>query len=219
MSHNVDHIIWACRELAGGIEELEAMTGVRAEAGGKHPGLGTHNALIHLGDRSYLEIVAPDPDQAGGPWASSLLAMAGTGPLHWAVARPKLGNYRHGLSALIGGGNEVVRASRRHPTLGLLSWELLLLPHHEFGCLVPFLIDWRDSPHPTEPLEPACALNKVRITTPQLAELLKIGSWLGLDAEFVFGIEAKLEFLIYTPKGEVTLETAQPLPAGVSFSE
>jgi hypothetical protein len=217
MSCNIDHIIWACQELGSGIEKLETMTGARAEAGGKHPGLGTHNALIHIGNRSYLEIVAPDPDQGGGPWSRSLQAMTGPGLLHWAVARPKLGDYRNGLPGLIGGGNEIMQASRQHPTLGPLRWQLLLLANHEFGCLVPFLIDWRDSAHPAELLEPVCTLTEVRITTPRLPELLKIASWLRLDAEFAVGEESKLEFLIDTPRGEIKLETAHPLPAGVSF--
>ena len=35
----------------------------RATLGGKHPGRGTRNAFIALGPNSFLEIVAPDPDQ------------------------------------------------------------------------------------------------------------------------------------------------------------
>ncbi len=71
MNNNIDHIVWACPDLDSGIEDFAAITGVRAQAGGKHADLGTHNALMHLGDRCYVEIGAPDPDQDGGPWSHS----------------------------------------------------------------------------------------------------------------------------------------------------
>jgi hypothetical protein len=46
-----------------GIDEIEKLLGVRATLAGKHPGRGTKNAFIALGPNSFLEIVAPDPDQ------------------------------------------------------------------------------------------------------------------------------------------------------------
>lgn len=217
MNPDIDHIVWACQDLSAGIDDIEAITGVRAQAGGKHSELGTHNALIHMGNRSYLEIVAPDPDQPGGPWSRSLQKLPGPGVLHWVIARSHLEQYATGLDGLVGGGNEVKHVSRQHPTLGLLEWELLMIPKHEFGCLVPFLIDWGDSTHPTEVLEHRCTLNHVRITSPELADLMKVAAWLGIDASYSDGHEAKLEFLIDTPIGEVTLGTPLPLPLGVSF--
>lgn len=218
MKSNVDHLIWACLDLEAGIDKFEALTGVRAEVGGKHPGLGTHNALVHIGNRSYLEIVAPDPDQDGGPWARTLEKMPEPGLLHWVIARPNLGDYVSGLPGLVGGENEIMGVSRKHPKLGMLRWELMLLPKHEHGCLVPFLIDWRDSSHPTESLDHVCTLKKVCVTTPRLSDMSKIGSWLGLNASLADGSEAKLEFFLDTPKGEVRLESPQPLPDGVSFN-
>ena len=60
----VDHLVWCVPDLDAGIRALEAMTGVKAVAGGRHPGVGTHNALLSLGDTaSYIEIIAPDPGQ------------------------------------------------------------------------------------------------------------------------------------------------------------
>ena len=218
MTNNIDHIVWACRDLDSGIEDIEALTGVRAQPGGRHPDLGTHNALMHLGGRCYFEIVAPDPEQDGGPWSRSLQEMAEPGLLHWVISQSGLSNYSNGLSGLIGGDNEVIAISRQHPKLGLLNWEILMLPKHNHGCLVPFLIDWGESTHPTDVLEHGCTLRSVRITTPELPDMMKIVSWLGVDADFAEGKESKLEFFIETPKGEVTLATPEPLPVGVSFS-
>ena len=218
MNSGIDHIVWACPDLESGIADFETMSGVRAQAGGKHPKLGTHNALVHLGNRCYLEIVAPDPDHDGGPWSRSLQEKTEPSLLHWVAARPNLSNYTNGLSGLIAGDNKVTSISRQHPKLGLLSWEILLLPQHEFGCLVPFLIDWGESTHPTELLEHRCTLRNVRISTPNMPDLMKIGAWLGIDAEFVDANEAKLEFLIDTPNGRKTIATTQPLPIGVTFS-
>ena len=59
----VDHLVYATPDLDRGIAEIEKLVGVRATLGGKHPGRGTRNAFIALGPNSFLEIVAPDPDQ------------------------------------------------------------------------------------------------------------------------------------------------------------
>jgi probable HAF family extracellular repeat protein len=59
----VDHLVYATPDLDRGVDEIEKLLGVRATFGGKHPGRGTKNALIALGPNSFLEIVAPDPDQ------------------------------------------------------------------------------------------------------------------------------------------------------------
>lgn len=59
----LDHIILGCNDLDAGIRFVQERIGVRAAPGGVHPDRGTANALLSLGDRHYLEIMAPDRTQ------------------------------------------------------------------------------------------------------------------------------------------------------------
>ncbi len=55
----LDHVVWAVPNLQMGIEAFEQLTGVNPVKGGVHPDYGTHNALVRIGEKSYLELLAP----------------------------------------------------------------------------------------------------------------------------------------------------------------
>src|SRR5882724_12378307 len=82
----LDHILLGCNDLQRGIDFVEQHTGVRAAFGGVHPGRGTQNALLSLGIRRYLEIIAPDPQQhTDNPLAKHLLGLKEPRLVGWAA--------------------------------------------------------------------------------------------------------------------------------------
>jgi hypothetical protein len=62
MNFEIDHIVLAARTLNEGAAFVRERFGFEPSPGGKHAGLGTHNLLVPLQRRRYLEIIAIDPD-------------------------------------------------------------------------------------------------------------------------------------------------------------
>jgi hypothetical protein len=60
----IDHVIYAAVDLDVAAARLESEFGLRARAGGRHEGMGTHNRIVPLGG-GYLELLAvADPEEA-----------------------------------------------------------------------------------------------------------------------------------------------------------
>ena len=86
----VDHVLLGTSDLDRGIAWLEERVGLRAEVGGVHPGVGTRNALLSLGNRQYLEVIAPDPAQTNLSFPIDLRSLEKPRLVTWAVRTPDL---------------------------------------------------------------------------------------------------------------------------------
>ena len=144
-----DHLIFGVPVLEDGVRQLETRWGVRAQPGGHHQGLGTHNALLGLGEGAYLELIAPDPDQPPPPRPRpfGLDALDHPRLVAWAVRADDLDRrVAHTRTQGYDPGDplELQRTTARGTPL---RWRLT--PKALAGGPIPFLIDWGDAIHPS----------------------------------------------------------------------
>lgn len=175
----LDHLILGASDLARGIKFVEEHTGVRASAGGVHPGRGTRNALLSLGPRCYLEILAPDPKQPTLAWFRSLPQLTEPRLVGWMVHPGDLAALaerlrRSGISC-----DGPIESSRQRPDGRTLRWKLLCLAD---DLQLPFFIEWSaDSPHPADDAPSGLSLVRFEILSPKPDELQRTFEILGLD--------------------------------------
>jgi hypothetical protein len=179
----IDHLIYRAPDLARAVADVEERFGVRARAGGKHIGLGTHNALLALGPRTYLEIIAPDPSQAqpSVPRPFGIDRVGRGGLVGWAITCPDIDAAVAEARSRGYDPGEVADMQRATPTGAVLRWRLTLnaIP----GSLVPFLISWGDTEHPARSAPRGLILESFYLEHPDPASLAPVLHALGADAE------------------------------------
>lgn len=209
MAIELDHLMWGAPTLEEGMAEAERLFGVAAAPGGVHPGLGTQNALLSLGDRFYLEIIAPDPEQElSGTFGERIAGLDGCGLITWAAAAPGLAALAAKAAGLEITARGPVATERRTPAGDLLKWELLFLGGHRFPGLVPFFIDWLETPHPATTNPVAGQYRSLEIRTPDADALNGIFSGLGMAMTAQEADAPELTAVIETEHGEVRLSKA-----------
>lgn len=203
----VDHLVYATPDLARGVAEIEALTGVRASFGGQHPSWGTHNCLLALGADTYLEIIAPDPSQPAPAGARHF----GIDDLHrsrfvtWAARGADLAQFTRTVArrgVLLG---EVLSGSRVRSDGELLSWQLTSPWALLEGGTIPFFIDWGLSPHPAASAAAGLSLAELRAEHPFPSVLARALDSLGVDLPIRQAPRASLVATIDSPNGRIEL--------------
>jgi hypothetical protein len=206
---SVDHLVFATPDLNLGIQRVEDLLGVRATPGGQHPGRGTRNALIALGPGRYLEIIGPDPDQPTPPTARTFGIDDLKEPrlVAWAARALDL---EHQASDAAGHGvalGDVSSGSRRRPDGLLLSWRFTP-PQAAMtigGGVVPFLIDWGKSPHPSASAASGVTLVALRAEHPEPEHVKGILERLGIALAVGPGPRPALLATVQCPRGRVEI--------------
>jgi len=173
----IDHVLVAVADLAEAARELEARHGLVSLEGGRHPGWGTENRIVPLGD-SYLELVAvADAGQAAlkpfGRWVAAARPSRAA-PLGWAVRPGDLDGVARRLALEVADGARVTRDGQ------LLSWRLAGVEQAAAEPFLPFFIEWE--PGTPFPGAAAAAHRAGRLRVAELGlsgDAGRLAAWLG----------------------------------------
>lgn len=203
----IDHLVYGVAALAPAADHLERLLGVRPEPGGKHEGLGTHNALLALGTGVYLELIAPDPEQPEPerPRPFGLDTLRAPGFVGWAARAGQLSERVATARARGYDAGEVLAMSRATPAGRRLHWTLTFRDEPFGEGLVPFLIDWGDTPHPSETAPAGCTLREIRAEHPDPEPIVNALRALDVELPLQRGPQPALVAAIEGPGGTVEL--------------
>jgi len=207
----LDHLVVAAATLEQGEDHLERLLGVRPRRGGKHVVMGTHNSVLRLGERVYLEVIAVDPE-APPPKRPRWFALDRAAMREALAEAPRL---IHWVAR-----TDDVDAARRACTIdpgpvhamerGAFRWSITIPDdgHLPGDGVVPTLIQWSDARHPTDTMQESRArLVAVSAAHPEPARIRSALERLSLGEtlKVTFGTPPRLAAMLQTPRGAVTL--------------
>ena len=204
MAATLDHLVWAARDLDEAVEQLYERSGVRAEPGGQHPELGTHNALARVGVHTYLEVLAPDPRLRAGTLARQLAALPAPALLMWA-ARTRNAAATARSAQTEGYGATMVEGRRTGVDGEELRWTNVFVSRHGAGTLIPFFIQWHGARHPAVHAADGMRLTSFSIETSRPESLRLVLAALDVKVVVRKGLRDRLIARMVTPRGPLEL--------------
>ena len=147
-------------------------------AGGRHPGWGTANCIVPLGD-AYLELVtvvdaAAAARSSFGRWVSALQRDV-LRPVGWAVRTEELDDVASRLGLTIEGGSRTGRDG------GLVCWRSAGVDEAAAEPALPFFIEWAPGTQLPGHAPTVHAAGKVCVAEVRVSgDAHEIESWLGM---------------------------------------
>lgn len=214
--NTLDHIVVAAHSLEQGVAWLQERLGVSLPVGGVHKTMGTHNHLMRLGEQSYFELIAINP-QGEIPQSPRWF------DLDQALLRESLQHEPRLITWVMNTNNLQQLASTVDFDIGKptalsrdgLSWEIALTDDGRLLAdgLLPYCLQWHSSPHPaTGMAELGCQLASLTLfhnRVDWLEERLQaLGARHLVQVESIEDARAPyLSAVIDCPKGQVTLDS------------
>jgi len=161
----LDHIIIGCTISISASTSLKKIPACVPHSEASIPAGGTRNALLSLGERRYLEIIAPDSSQGQIVHFPQILGMTEPRLIAWAVHPPDIA-----ATAKLLRENQIAfkgpdDGSRQRPDGHVLNWKTINLADDRHG-LLPFFIEWSaDSVHPSKDAPAGSRLEYFEIMT------------------------------------------------------
>jgi len=205
----IDHIVYCVPNLEEAIIHFKNKLGVNATIGGKHSLKGTKNALIHLGEQCYLELLAIDDHNHGvsPPRWMGIDLVKKPQITRWAIQSDHLIDDQKIVQTYNPLMGIIEEGQRRTPDNILLKWQMTLPLAEPEVELIPFLLNWENSAHhPTDKMEVKCSLQFIKFYGKENLENTKrCFQDLSIDYKIHYSKETKITATIEGPKGIVQI--------------
>lgn len=187
MNVAIDHLVIAAETLAQGAEYVQKRLGVDIPFGGVHPKMGTHNLLMQLGNTSFIEVIAINPDATNpahprwfGLDDAHIRRSLKDGPalLTWVVNTRNINSLMQNSSFDFGQAELISR--------GDLNWHFGLPEDGRLlaGGILPYVIQWQSDKHPTESMkDTGCKLRQLTLYHSNAAWLKSILESIGITQQ------------------------------------
>lgn len=198
----LDHLVYGTPDLEATVASLSERLGVAPAVGGSHPGLGTRNYLYSLGNGSYFEIVGPDLSQDVAPQWFGVAALTRPRMVGWAIRTAKIDLVVAGARERGYDPGNPVAMSRQGSDGSLLEWQLTMPPADP---VVPFLVDWGTTRHPSGRGLPVVTLESFGAEHPDPLSIRRVLGTLGVGLELTRAAHTRLKAVLTGTDGRVEL--------------
>lgn len=206
----IDHLVVTAPTLASGMQYVEQTLGCRMQPGGQHSRMGTHNALLKIGDQCYLEVISIDPE-AEPPrrkrWfeLDTLLSENPPRLATWVMRTNDICKVTNATDQTLGSVEEMSR--------GALEWQITIPSdgHLPLQGIAPAVIQWKDDVHPASRLaESSVSLIHLAGHHSDARQILAFLNAVNFEGSFSVveppdGVSIGLTATFQTPKGLVVL--------------
>jgi hypothetical protein len=171
LESTIDHLVVTAPGLQIGCRYIRETLGLAMHPGGEHTRMATHNCLLKLGDKCYLEVIAINPD-----------APAPNRPRWFLLDDPSTkGKVR--LTTWLARSNDILSAVAKSPldlgevetmSRGVLEWRITQRGDGSMPLdgIAPSLIQWSNDKHPAASLgDSGCELVSLEAYHPRSGEL------------------------------------------------
>jgi len=163
--------------------------------------MGTHNRLLGLGPRTYLEIIAPDPNQPepDAPRPFGLDGRSHGGLVGWSLACDDIESASAAALARGFDLGDIEEGHRVTPRGMTLRWRVT--SNESPAGEIPFLISWGETPHPATSAPSGLTLTSFLVEHPEPVSLETPFHAVGATVEVRPASEPALVAQIDGPRG------------------
>lgn len=208
----LDHLAVVAPSLAEGVAHVRDCLGLAMPEGGRHREMGTRNHLLRLGDATFLEVIAVDPE-APVPTRARWFGLGDAAQVRadWETGRRLRGFVARtdDLDGVLAAHGDLLGQAATM-TRGALTWRFGVRPDGAWPAdgAAPYVMDWGPRGNPAAAMPDLGArLEAIVLTHPDPDAVAQLHAALGLadPPTIVAGPGPRWSARIATPSGTRTL--------------